>query len=217
MVKLKPSLIKFYVRHHDLASRYGSLCHRWSRICSVCRSQSPITEYFSKSNMTCATSRSLLTLPECLSSPLFLWCSCCSIFSILCSICGSFFFVILTFFFWPLYCLSFDLQYLQTFLKANTVLKVITASWSSLLIFRAVFFIFIAYSLKKMRTFFYYRIVPKSKRNIPRNRQIDTLNTHLRDSSLPWLGKCTSKKCGDVKLVLWTQTSPFMEIMRSCK
>ena len=42
MVKLKSSLRKFYGRHHDLVNRYGIYyCHKWPRICSVCRNRNP--------------------------------------------------------------------------------------------------------------------------------------------------------------------------------
>ena len=43
------------------------------------------------------------------------------------------------------------------------------------------------------------------------------LNTHKNDRALSWLGTCTSIKRGEAKLVLWAQTSPLTEMMRSCK
>jgi hypothetical protein len=35
--------------------------------------------------------------------------------------------------------------------------------------------------------------------------------------SLSWLGTYTSIKCGEAKLVLWTQTFSLSELIRSCK
>ena len=42
-------------------------------------------------------------------------------------------------------------------------------------------------------------------------------NTQIHDYSLSWVGTGTSKKRYRVKLVLWTQTSPLSEMMRSGK
>ena len=43
-------------------------------------------------------------------------------------------------------------------------------------------------------------------------------NSHLHERSLYWLDIATSiKKSGGVKPVLWTQTAPLSEMMRSCK
>jgi hypothetical protein len=40
--------------------------------------------------------------------------------------------------------------------------------------------------------------------------KIDTLNTQIQDSSLFWLGTGISIKSGGVKLVVWSQTSPYI-------
>ena len=45
---------------------------------------------------------------------------------------------------------------------------------------------------------------------------LDTLSI-INDRSLSWLGTDTSIKSGGVKLVLWAQTSPLIEMMQSCK
>jgi hypothetical protein len=51
-----------------------------------------------------------------------------------------------------------------------------------------------------------------------RNRgKIDTSNIHIHDRLLSWLGTGTSMKCGGIKLVFWTQTSPLREMLsRKC-
>ena len=54
-----------------------------------------------------------------------------------------------------------------------------------------------------------YQIVEKGK--------IDTSNKQIPDHSLSWLGTGTSIISGRVKLVLWAQTSPLSEMMRSRK
>ena len=62
----------------------------------------------------------LLTLSEHLNSPpIFKWGSCYSIFSFMCMSCRSLFFL-LSFFFWPLWCLSFDLRILITPFVSST-------------------------------------------------------------------------------------------------
>ena len=40
VVNLRSSLRKFHGRHHDNLAKY--LCHKWPRMCSVCRYQNPI-------------------------------------------------------------------------------------------------------------------------------------------------------------------------------
>ena len=45
---------------------------------------------------------------------------------------------------------------------------------------------------------------------------IDTVNIHIRNRSLSWLGTGTSIKSDRVKLDLWEQTSPLNEMIRSC-
>jgi hypothetical protein len=58
---------------------------------------------------------------------------------------------------------------------------------------------------------------PKSNVKIDEKRENRYLNTHKNDRTLSWLGTCTSIKRGEAKLVLWAQTSPLTEMMRSCK
>jgi hypothetical protein len=41
--------------------------------------------------------------------------------------------------------------------------------------------------------------------------------TQIHDLSCSWIGTGTSIKSGGVKLILWSQTSPLSEMMRSCK
>jgi hypothetical protein len=60
--KLKSSLRKLYGRHHDFAIVTEYPCHKWPRICSVCRNQNPvfysIVSHYrvcNKSNMTGVT------------------------------------------------------------------------------------------------------------------------------------------------------------------
>ena len=64
MAKLTTSLGKICGSHHDLVNGYGSLWHRYPRICSVCRSYIPVLlssfmsylRILNKSNTTGATS-----------------------------------------------------------------------------------------------------------------------------------------------------------------
>ena len=44
---------------------------------------------------------------------------------------------------------------------------------------------------------------------------IDTTNTRMHARSIFLLGKGTSIKCGEVKLVLWTQFSSLSEMIQS--
>jgi hypothetical protein len=50
-----------------------------------------------------------------------------------------------------------------------------------------------------------------------RRNKIDAPNTHIHDHSLFWLSTCIFIKSGGVKLILWLQTSPISEMMRSWK
>ena len=54
--------------------------------------------------------------------------------------------------------------------------------------------------------------IPKINRN---KIKIDTLNIHLHDCALSWLGTGTSCKCGSVKLFSWAQTSHLSGMMQS--
>ena len=56
-----------------------------------------------------------------------------------------------------------------------------------------------------------------SNRKIVETCKMDTLNTHMYDCWLSWLGTVTSIQSGGIKLVLWTQTSFLSGIIRSCK
>ena len=75
LVKLKSSLQKFYRRHHDWLTVVEYLCHKWSRICSICRKQFPVLSSIMTGFVTRLTRQvslmqeELLTLPEHLSSP----------------------------------------------------------------------------------------------------------------------------------------------------
>jgi hypothetical protein len=42
VVKLKSSLRTSCGSHHELINCYGYLCHKWPRICSVCRNHNPV-------------------------------------------------------------------------------------------------------------------------------------------------------------------------------
>jgi hypothetical protein len=57
------------------------------------------------------------------------------------------------------------------------------------------------------------KILTKIKVQIKRNR-VKT-DTHVRDSSLSWLGSGTSIKSDEVKLALWLQASLHNELMWS--
>ena len=94
----------------------GYLCHKWSRISYTCRKHFPVLSSFmtcTKSITTGASSRTgTATLPEHLwSHPEFQWGLCYSIFIFTCMFCRSFF-VLLSFFFWPLCCLYLNLRIL---------------------------------------------------------------------------------------------------------
>ena len=54
---------------------------------------------------------------------------------------------------------------------------------------------------------------PTSNIKIVKRGKVGTPNTQIHDRSLSWLGICTSIKRAGVKLVLWTQSSPFSEII----
>jgi hypothetical protein len=54
-----------------------------------------------------------------------------------------------------------------------------------------------------------YKVVGKGK--------IDILNTQLHDCSLCWIGTRNSIKSDRVKLVLWAQISPLVEMMQPYK
>jgi len=57
--------------------------------------------------------------------------------------------------------------------------------------------------------------ISKSNIKIVDRGEIDTSNTQIHYRSLSWLGTDTSMKNGGAKLVLWAQTSPLGEMMRS--
>ena len=44
--KLKSSLRNVYSRHHDLVDVMEYLCHKWPRMCSVCRNHNPVHSTF---------------------------------------------------------------------------------------------------------------------------------------------------------------------------
>ena len=122
MVKLKSSLRKFCGRHHDLVNRYGTSVSQITTICSTCREHFPVISSFityhrvcNQSNTTGATNGAGTAHHSGAHdfTPVFQWCSCYSIFSFMCNVCRSLF-VLLTFFVWPLCCLSFDLRILIT-------------------------------------------------------------------------------------------------------
>ena len=91
------------------------LCHKWPRICSTCRKYFPVlssfTTYYRVYNLintmgaTSGAGTSYLSRPHEL-TPGFYCGSCYSIFSSICMLCKSLF-VLLYFFFWPLFCLFF--------------------------------------------------------------------------------------------------------------
>ena len=69
----------------------------------------------------------------------------------------------------------------------------------------------------KMKKYPTVEAVPNCNRRIVEKGKIDTPNIQLHDWSLFWLSTGTSIRSGRVKLVLWAQTSPLSEMMRSCK
>jgi hypothetical protein len=95
------------------------LCHKWTRICSTCRKHFLVLSSFMTyhqfvirvTRWVLLVKQELLSLPEHLSSPLvFSWVCVArsSVFGVM--FCRSLF-ILLFFFFWSLYCLSFyDLQ-----------------------------------------------------------------------------------------------------------
>jgi hypothetical protein len=105
------------------------LCHKWPRMCSTGPKHFPVPSSFMTYHRVCNLSsttvslmeQELLTIPEHMSLP--------SVFSevrvtrslVLCVMCGRSLFVLLSFFFWSLCCLFFDLRihdwYLQTLLR----------------------------------------------------------------------------------------------------
>jgi hypothetical protein len=97
-------------------------CHKWWRICSICRNHNPVLSScmpyhrgFNKSNSTDATCWTITAYPS--ESPGFT-----PVFSgvrgalslVFCAMFCRSLFVLLSIFFWPLYCLSFDLRLLIT-------------------------------------------------------------------------------------------------------
>jgi hypothetical protein len=65
--------------------------------------------------------------------------------------------------------------------------------------------------MKQKKIYHTVRTVPKSYRNILERGKIDTPNTQLHDRSLSQLG---TKKSDGATLVLLTQASPLIEMMR---
>ena len=59
--------------------------------------------------------------------------------------------------------------------------------------------------------------IPTSNIKIVDIGKVDTPNTQIHDFSLSWLDTGTSITSGRVKLVIWTQSFPLSEMMRSCK
>jgi hypothetical protein len=64
-----------------------------------------------------------------------------------------------------------------------------------------------------MKTKKYHTVgtIPKSNLKKVEGDKIDTPNTQIHDCSFSLLGTVTSIKSGEVKLVLWSQTSPFLK------
>ena len=99
------------------------LCHKRTHICSTCRKHLTLLSSFmtyhrrcNQINTTSPTSGAGPAYPSGapeICTPDFQWGSCYSIFSFMCMFCRSLF-VLLSFFFWPLCCLSFDLRILIT-------------------------------------------------------------------------------------------------------
>ena len=113
-VKLKSSLRKFYGHHHDLTvMKY--LCHKRPPIFATCGKHFPVLSSFmtyhkvcNQINTTGATGGAGTAYPSRAPefTPGFQLGSCYSIFSFMCMFCRSLF-VLLSFLFWPLCCLSF--------------------------------------------------------------------------------------------------------------
>ena len=111
-----------YCRHHDLVDRIGIYVSQMPTICSTCSKHLPVLSSFmtyhricNYNNATGVTSGGGNAYPsrEPEFTPGFQWSSCYSIFSFMCMFCRSLF-VLLSFFFWPLRCLSFVLRILIT-------------------------------------------------------------------------------------------------------
>lgn len=59
--------------------------------------------------------------------------------------------------------------------------------------------------------------VQKSNRKIVNKCKIDIINTHIHDRLISVHNTGTSMQNGGIKLVWWSQASPFSEMMRSLK
>ena len=71
---------------------------------------------------------------------------------------------------------------------------------------------------KKQKKYFTVGTIRNSTIKVVEICKIDTHNTLILDRSLSWLSTGNSvKQNSRVKLVLWTQTFPLSEIVRSCK
>jgi hypothetical protein len=55
------------------------------------------------------------------------------------------------------------------------------------------------------------KTVTKSNKKIVEMDKVKYPITHIHDCSLSWLGIGTSIKSGEVKLILWSQTSPLLK------
>ena len=71
--------------------------------------------------------------------------------------------------------------------------------------------------IMKDKKYHIVRKIPKSNIKIEERATIDHSNTQIHDCSLSWLGTGTSITSGGIKLVLWVQTPPLSEMIRSCK
>jgi hypothetical protein len=109
VVKLKSSLQTFCGRYHDLVIRYGDLCNKWPRICSVCRNHIRsfphswlITWFVTRlTRRVPLVERKLPTLPEHKSSTSFLGFRVARSVVFCVIFCRSLFFYVF-FFLWPL-------------------------------------------------------------------------------------------------------------------
>jgi hypothetical protein len=64
VVKLKLSHRKFYGQHHDWLTVTEYLCHKWPRICSVCRNHKPALSSFMTCHRFCDNSEAKTALPS---------------------------------------------------------------------------------------------------------------------------------------------------------
>ena len=72
-------------------------------------------------------------------------------------------------------------------------------------------------NINKIKKYHTVGTIPISNIQIVERGKIDTSNTQITNRSLSWPSTGTSIKSGRIKLALWAHSSPFSEMIRSCK